>query len=106
MLSDAPPSRELVTTSRTCRELVEVKILTSSGMMAPARVPQVITAESFHHIEGSSWGPRVGMIAFESTKVSTTETIEVSHTSVVRGCSKLNLTAWPHLFRATTSLTR
>ena len=48
MLSDAPPSREEVTTSRTCRESTEVKTLTNSGMIAPASVPQVITVESFH----------------------------------------------------------
>src|SRR6266849_11171432 len=48
MLSDAPPSRELVTISRTCRELVEVKTLTNSGISAPARVPQLITVASFH----------------------------------------------------------
>ena len=59
MLSDAPPSREEVTTSRTWRDSVEVKIFTNSGMMAPARVPQVITVESFHHREGSP--PRFGI---------------------------------------------
>ena len=60
MLSDAPPSRERVTTSRTCRDSVEVKTLTSSGMIAPASVPQVITVESFHHRSESP--PRSGMI--------------------------------------------
>src|SRR5262245_12878461 len=58
MLSEAPPSRDDVTTSRTCADSVEVKTLTSSGMMAPARVPQVMTVASFHHREPS---PRVGM---------------------------------------------
>src|SRR6476620_6720588 len=48
MLSDGPPSRDDVTTSFTCRDSVEVNTLTSSGMIAPARVPQVITVESFH----------------------------------------------------------
>ncbi len=48
-----------MTTSLTCREFVEVKILTSSGMMAPASVPQVMIVESFHQsvpspIEGIS----------------------------------------------------
>ena len=51
--SEAPPSRELVTTSRTWAELVEVKTLMTSGMMAPARVPQVMMVDSFHHIEPS-----------------------------------------------------
>ncbi len=49
ILSDAPPSSDEVTTSRTCRELMEVKTFTSSGMIAPASVPQVMTDESFHH---------------------------------------------------------
>src|SRR5947209_4325660 len=48
ILSDAPPSRDEVTTSRTCRESTEVKTFTNSGMMAPASVPQVITVEGFH----------------------------------------------------------
>ena len=47
-LSEAPPSRDDVTTSRTWLDSVEVKTLTSSGMIAPARVPQVMTVESFH----------------------------------------------------------
>src|SRR5678815_1433192 len=53
MFSDAPPSRELVTTSRTWRELVDVNTFTNSGMIAPASVPQVITVASFHHNVGS-----------------------------------------------------
>ena len=53
MLSDAPPSRDEVTTSRTWLDSVEVKIFTSSGMIAPASVPQVMTVESFHHSDGS-----------------------------------------------------
>ena len=40
-------------TSRTWRDSVEVNAFTSSGMIAPAAVPQVITADSFHHIEES-----------------------------------------------------
>ena len=47
--SEAPPSREEVTTSRTCLDSVEVKILTTSGMIAPASVPQVMMVDSFHH---------------------------------------------------------
>src|SRR5262245_25392597 len=49
MFSDGPPSRELVTTSRTCRECTEVKTFTTSGMIAPASVPQVMIVDSFHH---------------------------------------------------------
>ena len=48
MLSEAPPSRDEVTTSLTCADSVEVKTLTSSGMIAPASVPQVMIVESFH----------------------------------------------------------
>src|SRR5437870_2010959 len=48
-LSDAPPSRLAVTTSRTWRDDVEVKTLVTSGMTAPARVPQVMIVASFHH---------------------------------------------------------
>ena len=49
MFREAPPSRAEVTTSRTCADSVDVKILTNSGMIAPAKVPQVMTVESFHH---------------------------------------------------------
>ena len=37
-----------VTTSRTCADSVDVKTLTSSGMIAPASVPHVMIVESFH----------------------------------------------------------
>ena len=49
MLSDAPPSRDADTISLTWPELVDVKIFTSSGMIAPASVPQVMIVDSFHH---------------------------------------------------------
>src|SRR2546422_672243 len=65
MLSEAPPSREDVTISRTWRESIEVNTLTSSGMIAPASVPQVITVESFHHRVGSP--PTSGMMRAETT---------------------------------------
>src|ERR1035438_8103449 len=52
--------RELVTISRTWRELVEVKTLTNSGISAPARVPQLMMLASFHHKELSP--PSVGII--------------------------------------------
>src|SRR6266550_5722915 len=57
ILSDAPPSRDDVTISLTWRESTEVKTFTSSGMIAPASVPQVMTVESFHQSEPS---PRSG----------------------------------------------
>src|SRR3569833_225688 len=84
MLSDAPPSREDVTTSFTCRDDVDVNTFTSSGMIAPASVPHVITVDSFHQSVPS---PNVGMINFETRYVNATETIDVSHTSVVIGVS-------------------
>src|SRR5690349_6680566 len=85
MLSDAPPSRELVTISFTCRDLVDVNTLTNSGMRAPARVPQLMMVASFHHSDVSP--PRFGIITELITYVSTIERIEVSHTSVVSGAS-------------------
>jgi hypothetical protein len=51
--SDAPPSRDAVTTSRTWADSVDVKTLTTSGMIAPARVPHVMIVDSFHHSVGS-----------------------------------------------------
>src|SRR3954465_9581263 len=87
MLSDAPPSREDVTTSRTCRDSVEVKTFTSSGMMAPARVPQLITVESCHQRSGLP--PRRGTITRESTKDRAKETSEHNQTSWLSGDSKL-----------------
>src|SRR3954465_10819379 len=91
-LSDAPPSREEVTTSRVWADSVEVKTLTTSGMMAPASVPQMMMSESFHHWEWCP-PPRVGMGTYETGNVRTTETIEVSHTRNVSGCSKFILLA-------------
>jgi hypothetical protein len=59
MLSDGPPSRDDVTTSRVCRDSVDVKTFTNSGMIAPASVPHVMTLESFHQSVPS---PRSGII--------------------------------------------
>ena len=64
ILSDAPPSREEVTTSRTWVDSVEVNTLTSSGINAPASVPQVITLESFHQSVVSP--PRSGIMKYET----------------------------------------
>src|SRR5215475_6305170 len=86
MFSDAPPSSDEVTTSRTCRDSTDVNTFTSSGMMAPASVPQEMMVESFHHSEGSP--PRSGMISLETMKVRMMETKEVIQTSEVRGASK------------------
>ena len=89
-MSEAPPSRDDVTISRTCPDSVEVNTLTSSGMMAPASVPQVMIVESFHHSVPS---PRSGMRSHETRYVRPTEMIEVIHTSDVSGASKFILVA-------------
>src|SRR5215470_7886605 len=81
--SDGPPSRDAVTTSLTCRESVDVKTLTNSGMMAPASVPQLMMVDSFH--QSVSLPPRCGIVRYETMNVSTTETIDVSQTSEVSG---------------------
>src|SRR5499426_2984394 len=86
MLSDAPPSRDEVTTSRTCRDSVEVKILTNSGMIAPASVPHVIIVASFHQSVVSP--VTSGIRSLEAKYVITTETPDVSQTSDVSGASK------------------
>ena len=43
---------------------MDVKIFTSSGMMAPASVPQVMMVDSFHHSVPS---PRSEISRFETT---------------------------------------
>ena len=58
MPSEAPPSRAELTTSLTWRDSVEVKTFTSSGMTAPASVPQEMIVASFHHCVVSP--PRLG----------------------------------------------
>ena len=48
-----PPCSEAVTTSWTCFDLGEVKILVSSGMRAAPRVPQLmITARAIQALPG------------------------------------------------------
>jgi hypothetical protein len=92
MLSEAPPSLEDVTTSRTWPESTDVNTLMSSGMIAPAAVPQVMMIESFHQSVASP--PMFGMSRFETTNVRMTETIDVMTTSCVSGCSKFILSAF------------
>src|SRR5690606_30111150 len=87
MLSDAPPSLLHATTSRTCCELVDVNIFTSSGMIAPASVPQVMMVDSFHHSVPS---PISGINRYDMTYVTATEISEVIHTTEVSGRSKSN----------------
>src|ERR671935_3333879 len=104
MFSDAPPSRDEVTTSRVCRESMDVKTFTSSGMIAPASVPQVMMLDSFHQSDPSP--ATVGMSRYETTKVSATETSEVSQTSEVSGASKFIALAPWYRARAIASLIR
>src|SRR5205814_2894265 len=93
MLSDGPPSRDAVTISRTWRDSVDVKTFTSSGMIAPANVPQVMIVESFHHIVASP--ARIGMSRYDIRYVTPIDTMEVTQTSVVRGESNLKLGGCP-----------
>src|SRR5215213_7708900 len=103
IFSDAPPSRDEDTTSRTCAESVDVKTFTSSGMIAPARVPHVITVDNFHHIVPS---PSSGMSRYETRYVISTDTADVSHTRIVRGVSKFITVAAAYFARIRTLLTR
>src|SRR3954470_11004101 len=59
-------------------------------MIAPARVPQLMMQESFHHSVPS---PRSLISRFETTKVSASDANEVIQTSQVSGDSKLTLAA-------------
>src|SRR2546423_12482574 len=105
MLSEAPPCLLLVTTSLTCLELMDVNTLTSSGMIAPASVPQVMMVASFHHIVVSPPRPVPWPISrYDATYVRATETMEVSQTSIVRGGSKFILSALANLALAIASL--
>ena len=49
MLSEAPPWRDEVTISCTCRDLVLVNARVNSGMSAPASVPRLMITARFHH---------------------------------------------------------
>ena len=82
--SDAPPSCAELTTSRTWRDSVEVKTFTSSGITAPASVPQEMMVASFHHCDVSP--PRSGMMTVgDQRRSEPMETIEVIQTSEVSG---------------------
>src|ERR1039458_3807915 len=87
MFSDAPPCFEQVVTSRTCWDLVLVKILVNSGITAPATVPQEMMADSTHHNSGLMpvcFGSRKEL----AMKVKTMDTAEVLQTRCVSGASK------------------
>src|SRR5580704_14794677 len=92
MPSEAPPSSAELTTSFTWRDSVEVKTFTSSGMMAPARVPHEIMVASFHHCVVSP--PRSGMMYREIRNVIPMDTNDVIHTREVSGDSKFILSAF------------
>src|SRR5271154_1727926 len=79
--SDAPPSFADVTTSFTCRDSVEVNTFTSSGITAPASVPQEMIEASFHHSVASP--PSSGTMIEEMKYVIAIETTDVIHTSEV-----------------------
>ena len=98
---EAPPSREAVTTSRTWRDLVDVNTFTSSGMMAPASVPQVMIMPSFHQSVPS---PSSGIRRYDTTKVIATETRDVIQTRDVSGASKFILSAPEYFALAIASL--
>ena len=80
-----------------------MKTFTSSGMMAPASVPHVITVDNFHQSEPS---PRSGIIRRETTYVSATDSSEVTHTSWVSGASKCIFAASWYRAWVTVSLAR
>ena len=54
MFNDAPPCFEQFVTSFTCREFVLTNIFVNSGMIAPAKVPQLMMMESTHHRCGNA----------------------------------------------------
>src|SRR6476469_9052945 len=94
IFSEAPPSREDDTTSRTWIDSMDVNTFTNSGMIAPASVPQLITQDSFHQREESP--PRSGTIAYETMYVPAIETSDVIQTRLVSGASKFILSALPY----------
>src|SRR5882724_4598678 len=100
---DAPPSREEVTTSFTWLDSTDVKTLTSSGMIAPASVPHVMTVESFHQSVPS---PRSLTRTHEARYVVATDTNDVSHTSRVSGASKFMRATPAYWARTQASLIR
>src|SRR3984957_19266974 len=85
IFSDAPPSSDEVTTSRTCRECTDVKAFTNSGIIAPASVPHVITEACFQHKVVSP--PRLGMIWLKPSHFGANQIADFSHASEVSGAS-------------------
>src|SRR5437016_6017495 len=71
-------------------------------MTAPARVPQEMIKDSFHH--NVSLPSTSGIISLETMKVATIEKIEVIHTSDVSGASKFMLSLLRYFALANASL--
>ena len=89
---DAPPFLEELTTFLTKALFVEVNILTTSGIIAPAIVPHVIITESFHHKPFA----KSPIMRLDVINVKTTDIIEVIQTKDVRGSSKFILSAFSY----------
>ena len=102
MFSDAPPSRDDVTTSLTWPDSVDVNTFTSSGMIAPATVPHVMMVESFHHNEPSPQ-PRNQNIR-HGIRNDDRDDRRQPITSDVSGASKFILSTLPYRALATASL--
>ena len=79
----------------TCFDSVEVKTLMTSGMIAPASVPQLMIVDSFHHSVGRRRAEVAGSAGTTRRRSCATETSEVSQTSWVSGASKFILSALP-----------
>src|SRR5215469_12493652 len=89
MFSDGPPWLDAVVISFTCLECVLTKIFVNSMMSGPASVPQDMMPASTHQRFGSA-----SLKSFNNSqlapKVARMETMEVSQTRFVSGCSQLN----------------
>src|ERR1041385_4937204 len=81
IVKEAPPSREAATISATCFDFDEVKILVNSGMIAAAKVPQLMITESFHQ-RPPAISPNSELL---TKKVTAIDTSEVTQTREVRG---------------------
>ncbi len=86
MLSDGPPWREDLTTSRTCLLDVDVNALTSSGgMSAPASVPHETITARRHHWSAAAVSASTNHVV---RNVATMHAADVSHTRFDSGRSK------------------
>ena len=109
MVSEAPPSREADTISRTCRELLLVNTLVNSGIIAPASVPQLMMTERTHQSAGCAT-PAVSLKSpsnrLLAMKVMPIETAEVIQTRCVKGASKSKSFCPPNFALLIASLTK